>query len=106
MQPVPRYVDEVGVAVPDVVGLLQERTGLTRATVAAVLIESGRAGELSRNPQGVLKLVGDVIEEHKRRLMVDGIRYEPTGAVWAQEPLDEGCERDVARLMEGGERSG
>ena len=100
-----RFVDEVGVAVPDVVGLLQERTGLTRATVAAVFTASGRAGELRRNPQAVIKLVGDVIEEGKQAAMVDGIRYERTGAVWAQTLFDKEFERDLKRLMEGGEKS-
>jgi hypothetical protein len=84
-----RYVDEVGVAVPDAIGLLQERTGLTRATVAAVLLRSGRAAELRRNPQALIKLVGDVIQEQKHAAMVEGIRYERTGAVWAQSPLRE-----------------
>lgn len=100
-----RFVDEVGIPIPDAIGLLQERTGLTRATVAAVLIQSKRAGELRRNPQGVIKLVGDVIEEQKRRLMVNGIEYERTGAVWAQDLFDAEFEREVKRLMEGGDRS-
>jgi len=100
-----RFVDEVGIPIPDAIGLLQERTGLTRATVAKVLIESGRADELKRNPQGVIKLVGDVIEEQKRKLMVKGIEYERTGAVWAQDLFDAEFEREATRLMEGGERS-
>ncbi len=100
-----RYVDEVGIPIPDAIGLLQERTGLTRATVAKVLIESGRAGELRRNPQGVIKLVGDVIEEQKRKLMVNGIEYERTKKIWAQDLFDAEFERDAKRLLEGGERS-
>jgi type III restriction enzyme len=100
-----RYVDEVGVPIPDAIGLLQERTGLTRATVAAVLIQSGRAGELRRNPQGIIKLVGDVIEEQKRKLMVNGIEYERSGAVWAQDLFDAEFEREAKRLMDGGDRS-
>lgn len=100
-----RFVDEVGIPIPDAIGLLQERTGLTRATVAAVLIQSGRAGELKRNPQGVIKLVGDVIEEQKRKLMIKGIEYERTGSVWAQDLFDAEFEREAKRLMEGGDRS-
>ena len=100
-----RYVEDVGVPLPDAVGLLQERTGLTRSTVAAVLTESGRAGELPRNPQGVIKMVGDAIEEQKHAAMVDGIRYQRTGAVWAQELFDRTFERDLAGLVEGGDRS-
>jgi len=74
-----RYVDEAGVAIPDAIGLLQERTGLTRATVAAVMIESGRAGELKRNPQGVIKLVGDVIEQRAERVRVRHDRVQHAG---------------------------
>ncbi len=104
-QPPVDYVDEVGVPVPDAVGLLQERTGLTRATVAAVQTRSGRAGELRRNPQAVIKLVGDVIEEQKHAAIVDGLTYERTGAMWAQTLFDAAFERDLKRLMEGGEKS-
>ena len=100
-----RYVDEVALPIPDAIGLLQERTGLTRATVAAVMIQSGRAGELKRNPQGVIKLVGDVIEEQKRALMVRGIEYERTGAIWAQDLFDAEFEREVTRLVKGGDKS-
>lgn len=100
-----RFVDEVGIPIPDAIGLLQERTGLTRATVAKVLIASGRAGELSRNPQGVIKLVGDVIEEQKRKLMVKGIEYERTDKVWAQDLFDAEFEREATKLLEGGDRS-
>lgn len=100
-----RYVDEVGVAVPDAVGLLQERTGLTRATVAKVLIESGRISELRRNPQAVIKLVGDVVEEQKQAILVDGIQYERTGEYWPQSLIDIEFERDLKRLLEGGPKS-
>ena len=99
-----RNVEEVGVAVPDAVGLLQERTGLTRATVAAVLTASRRAEELCRNPQATVKLVGDVIEDQKRMAMVDGIQYERTGEVWKQSLFDQSFERDVARLMRADDR--
>ena len=100
-----RYLDEVGAAIPDVLGLLQERTGLTRATVAAVLNRSGRTAELRTNPQAVIKLVGDVIENEKQMAMVDGIRYERTDTVWAQTLFDREFERDLKTLMEGGSKS-
>lgn len=60
---------------------------------------------MKRNPQAVVKPVGDVIKEQKRAAMVDGIRYERTRAVWAQELFDEDFERDLTRPMEGGEKS-
>ena len=72
----------MGAAVPDVLGLLQERTGLTRRTVADVIIQSKMAGKLKYNPQAVIKLVGDTIEEQKQKLMVSGIQYERTGSMW------------------------
>ena len=99
-----RYVEDLGVPIPDVVGLLQEHTGLTRATVAAVLTKSGRSAELSRNPQAMLRLVGDVIEEQKRLAKVGGICYERTGAVWPQELFNEEAKRELARLVKADER--
>lgn len=61
--------------IPDVIGYLQRETGLTRATVAKIVVQSGRLGQLQVNPQGVLDLIARTVNESKARLMVDGIQY-------------------------------
>lgn len=61
--------------IPDVIAYLQRETGLTRATVARIMVESGRLGQLQINPQAVLDLVARTINESKARLLVDGIQY-------------------------------
>jgi type III restriction enzyme len=99
-----RFIDEVAAAIPDIVGLLQERSGLTRATVARILIESELADKLRRNPQEVIKRVGDVIEQKKQSLMVDGIQYDENGKVWAQDLVDQAFEWDVTQLMKADHR--
>jgi len=99
-----RFIDEVAATIPDVVGLLQERSGLTRSTVARILTESNLAGQLRINPQQVVKRVGDVIDQEKQKLVVDGIKYERTGALWAQELFDREFERDLTQLMKADKR--
>ncbi|MGP9501506.1 restriction endonuclease [Specibacter sp. AOP5-B1-6] len=63
--------------IPDVIAYLQRETGLTRATVAKIMVESGRLGQLKVNPQGVLDLIARTVNESKARLMVEGIQYHP-----------------------------
>jgi type III restriction enzyme len=67
------------VRIPDVLGYLQRETGLTRGTLAKIVKASGRTAQLSINPQGVLDLLARIINESKRALMVDGIKYHRIG---------------------------
>jgi type III restriction enzyme len=40
---------------PDLIGYLQSKTELTRGTLARIIIESGRIGEIDKNPQEFLE---------------------------------------------------
>ncbi len=62
--------------IPDLLGYLQEKTELTRGTLAAILIRSGRLGEVKNNPQQFLDQALAAIEHELRELMVAGIKYE------------------------------
>ena len=91
--------------IPDVLGHLQRETGLTRATLAGIVTASGRAEELTVNPQAVLDLLARVINESRRALMVQGIRYhrvdEPEHAEWPLEILrDLDGEADARHLVD------
>jgi type III restriction enzyme len=83
--------------IPDVIGYLQRETGLTRATVAKIVVQSGRLGQLQVNPQGVLDLIARTVNESKARLMVEGIRYHRLG----QEDLHYEWDLDVIKDGEG-----
>lgn len=63
-------------SVPDLVGYLQKRTELTRATLAQVLIRSGRLNEAARNPQQFLDDALIALRKTWADLMIEGIQYE------------------------------
>lgn len=65
--------------VPDVLTALQDRTGLTRRTLARILVDSGQLGLLARRPQAFLQATVAVIRRELRRALVDGVRYERLG---------------------------
>ncbi|HMN44796.1 MAG TPA: DEAD/DEAH box helicase family protein [Povalibacter sp.] len=68
-------VVEARYVMPDFVGQIQTRTGLSRSTVARVLLESGRLGDAVNNPQAFIEGATDVINAVKRELLVDGVEY-------------------------------
>ncbi len=61
--------------IPDVLGYLQNETGLTRGSLAKIVKASGRIPEINVNPMAVLGLLARVINEAKAELMVEGISY-------------------------------
>jgi type III restriction enzyme len=62
--------------VPDILAYLQNETELTRSTLVRILKESGRLGDLFRNPQRFLDAVVGILQHELHRLLVDGIKYE------------------------------
>jgi type III restriction enzyme len=68
-------------AVPDLLAYLQNETELTRSTLARVLLESGRLGELFNNPQRFMDAVAAILKHELHRLLVDGIKYERSDRV-------------------------
>ena len=67
------YRDNV---IPDLLGYLQGKTELTRSTLAEILIQSGRLGEVKRNPQQFLDQALSAITAELHTLMINGIKYE------------------------------
>ena len=78
--------------VPDVLGELQNRTQLTRRTLARILIDSGRLDDLRENPAAFIDQAADLINRVKVAVLVDGVRYQKIGAdsYYAQELFDAG----------------
>lgn len=70
---------------PDILGMLQEQTGLTRVSLVKILKDSGRLNEFVKNPQAFISEAAAVITQCKREALVDGIEYEKlSGEVYAQ----------------------
>jgi type III restriction enzyme len=62
--------------VPDMVGYLQGKTGLTASVLGDILRLSGRVGDVFKNPQEFLDRCIEVIDREMKRLLVDGVEYE------------------------------
>ncbi|WP_197703501.1 restriction endonuclease [Halomonas sp. hl-4] len=64
---------------PDLIGVLQERTYLTRDTLLTIIRNCKRLGEFKTNPQGFITESAKQIKKALDGLLVDGIRYEKLG---------------------------
>ena len=61
--------------IPDVLGELQKKTGLTRQTICHILQKSKRLSEIYHNPQRFIDLVAEKINEALSQIMADGVEY-------------------------------
>ena len=61
--------------IPDVLGELQKKTGLTRQTICHILQKSKRLAEIYHNPQRFIDLVAEKINEALSQIMADGVEY-------------------------------
>lgn len=60
---------------PNIVGVLSERCLITRRTANRLLSESGKIREFVNNPQKFIEEATAIINAHRHRLAIDGIRY-------------------------------
>ena len=65
--------------IPDMLSYLQRETELTRSTLADILIESGRLGEVVVNPQQFMDQAVRAIHQTLHKMIIDGIKYERFG---------------------------
>ena len=82
-------LDAADIELPDVLTGLQDRTQLTRRSIARILTESGRLSDFKRNPQRFIELAAETINRTKRAALVDGVRYRKLGEHYAQELFEE-----------------
>jgi type III restriction enzyme len=61
---------------PDLLTELQDRTQLTRKSLAKIHIDSKRLSEFREEPEQFIVLAAEVINKTKRLAVVDGIQYE------------------------------
>ncbi len=78
---------EEDIELPDILSTLQDRTQLTRRSIARILTESLRLDDFKRNPQAFIETASEAIQREKRLAVVDGIKYQRLGdeAFYAQE---------------------
>ncbi len=81
-----RLMDQTVSTLPDIVTYLQNETGLTRQSVAAILQKSDRLEAFKKNPQAFIESVIDIIRNEMRLMLVDGIKYKRIDQdMWCQE---------------------
>lgn len=87
----PIMLEESDIELPDILTELQDKTQLTRRTIAKALIESERLDDFKRNPQHFIELATQAINRAKRLAIVDGIKYQRLGDeyYYAQELFEQ-----------------
>jgi type III restriction enzyme len=81
-----RLMDQTVSTLPDIVTYLQNETGLTRQSIAAILQKSDRLEAFKKNPQAFIESVIDIIRNEMRLMLVDGIKYKRIDQdMWCQE---------------------
>ncbi|PPF11595.1 MULTISPECIES: DEAD/DEAH box helicase family protein [unclassified Rathayibacter] len=78
------YIDSEDL--PDILSVLADRTQLTRATIAAVLTESGTLQQFRTNPQAYTSRVAQLLNETKALFLAKGLQYD---LVAEERPDDE-----------------
>lgn len=85
--------------IPDLVGQVQAKTKLSRSTVARILLEAGRLGEALNNPQVFIDRTAEIIDNVKRRLLVDGVEYAKVdGLVYEMRRFDADDLKEIFKL--------
>ena len=86
----PVVLDEIDIDLPDLPTELQDRTQITRRSIHEILVGSRRLDDFKRNPQQFIELVEQIINRYKKRMLVDGIKYQRIGdeSCYAQELLE------------------
>ncbi len=64
---------------PDFVGQVQGKTGLTKSTVARILFDSGRLADAVNNPQAFIDHAAEIVTAVKREFLVYGDGSEGSG---------------------------
>lgn len=87
----PVVIEEQDIELPDLLTDLQDKTQLTRRTIARILTASMRLNDFRRNPQQFIELAGEAINRAKRLAIVDGIKYQRLGDehYYAQELFEQ-----------------
>ena len=72
----PITLDENDYDLPDVLTDLEEKTQLTRRSLARIIVDSGRLEDFRSNPQQFIDFAALSLNRAKKLAIVDGIRYQ------------------------------
>jgi len=72
-------INETDIELPDLLTDLQDKTHLTRRSLAKILKQSRRLNDFKHNPQQFIDFAAEAINRTKRLALVDGIRYQRIG---------------------------
>ncbi len=67
------------VQIPNILDILQSRTGLSRQLLFEILDEAAAFTKIAISPQQLIDEAALIINRNKKQIMVDGIRYHKTG---------------------------
>jgi len=70
---------EARYVMPDFVGQVQGKTGLSKSTVARILLDAGRLGDAVNNPQAFIDHSSEIINAVKREFLVYGDGSDESG---------------------------
>lgn len=73
---------EARYVMPDFVGQVQTKTGLSKSTVARILLDSGRLDDAVNNPQAFIDQVCEIINAVKREFLVYGDGGDGSGVTY------------------------
>jgi type III restriction enzyme len=99
---VPRRLAAAKLAVPDLLGELQNRTDLPRHVLAHILLDSGRIDEAATNPAAFVDACVTIINAGKRLVLVEGITYRELPERWSQELFAAEDGISIDRIVEVG----
>lgn len=90
-QYMPVKVERAGEPLPDIIAYLQNKTNLTRKTIAEILVKSSTLHLFKKNAQRYMEEVARIISAQMQLMIVDGIKYTKIGEdeFYAQELFDE-----------------
>jgi type III restriction enzyme len=79
---------EITYPVPDVVTRISNETGLTRKTVARILLESGKLKDAFNNPEEFVSKAAAIIKEKKTKMEIKTASYEKTHDKYSDEVFE------------------
>lgn len=82
-----RQVD-ITYPIPDVVTRISNETGLTRKTVARILLESGKLKDAFNNPEEFVSKAATIIKEKKIKMEIKSAKYSKTSDKYSDEVFE------------------
>ncbi len=95
---------EIQYSIPDMVSRIANETGLTRKTIARILIESGKLNDAFNNPEEFSSKIAAIVKENKIRMEIKTSKYHKTDKLYPDEIFDEEVSTYKTNVLES-ERS-